>query len=195
MKIRSDYVSNSSSSSFIVISTSKENYEDSSIKMEFGEFCDSEYSTYEFPNKRHKHQFGWEFENTSDFGGKLNFIGIQLLNLFIMSTSQQKQTYYRGNAKEDFSRYYSMVKKVCLEHFGMRVRLDASSIKVAIDKVEDSEEFYPLFYIAYDMYIDHQSCVTENQCMEMFNSEDDLYNFLANSESHVSGGNDNTPDL
>ena len=52
MKIRSDYVSNSSSSSFIVISTSKENYEDSSIKMEFGEFCDNEYSTYEFPNKR-----------------------------------------------------------------------------------------------------------------------------------------------
>ena len=60
---------------------------------------------------------------------------------------------------------------------------------------QDSEEFYPWFYIDYDMYIDHQSCVTENQCMEMFNSEDDLYNFLANSESHVSGGNDNTPDL
>ena len=42
-----------------------------------------------------------------------------------------------------------------------------------------------------DYYIDHQSSAREGCCMEMFDSEDALWDFLRFEESHVRGGNDN----
>ena len=81
MKIRSDYVSNSSSSSFIVIVNNGVDMTQA-LSARFMRH-ENEWDAYAIPNKSAKHEFGWEWEDTSSFEGKLNFIGIQLLYLFI----------------------------------------------------------------------------------------------------------------
>jgi len=40
-------------------------------------------------------------------------------------------------------------------------------------------------------YIDHQSSATEGMNTEIFDSEDQLKNFLFSSNSYIQGGNDN----
>ena len=69
-----------------------------------------------------------------------------------------------------------MLKDVCAEKF---------NLKIALKTEFDEDEKY-----AY--YIDHQSSVIEGQNMDMFQSKDTLYRFLADSEnSYIQGGNDN----
>ena len=58
MKIRTDYVSNSSSSSFIVIA--KEGTDDTNMIM--SKHSD-DWMAYQIPNEDGHHEFGWEFRN------------------------------------------------------------------------------------------------------------------------------------
>ena len=154
MKVRTDYVSNSSSSSFIVIvSNGKDETYD--IQRDFLSYSE-DWTFYEIPNSNGKHQFGWEWEDTHSFEGKLNFIGIQLLELFMMKVEGKKPEYSIPYTGDDFDRLYDMVQKVCREKFNVNIRLRDDLI-----------------------------------CMEMFESEDALWNFLRFEESHVRGGNDN----
>lgn len=189
MKERTDYVSNSSSSSFIVISNAKETNEEDVIKREFSKYTE-EYSEYLFPNKKYKFTFGWEFENSCLFGEKLNFIGLQLLYILCMKINGTKSQYCEVNPQTDFDKYYAMVRKVCLERFGIKVKLDTSNLSVNLWE-GTSDKFVHSVNMGYEMYIDHQSSVEEGSCMDMFESEDAMYDFLSNSNSYVEGGNDN----
>ena len=56
---------------------------------------------------------------------------------------------------------------------------------------DDEKGYYGYSLLNDDYYIDHQSSACEGECMEMFESEDALWNFLRFEESHVRGGNDN----
>lgn len=56
---------------------------------------------------------------------------------------------------------------------------------------EDRGGYYGFTTLATGYYIDHQSASIEGECMEMFESEDALYNFLRFDESYIRGGNDN----
>lgn len=187
MKLRSDYVSNSSSSSFIIIVDSGADLTDR-IKEDFARYSDS-WNAYEIPSQSYKHQFGWEWENTTSIGGKLNFIGIQLLNLLSMKICPNR--YYRGDASKEFDRCYDMLKKVCQERFGFNISLREDLINVGTYHGDDGYEVSA--FLDHEYYIDHQSCVTENQNMDMFESEDKLYNFLRYEGSQIEGGNDNEP--
>ena len=188
MKIRSDYVSNSSSSSFIVIVNNGVDMTQA-ISVGFIRY-QNEWDAYAIPNKSAKHAFGWEWEDTSSFEGKLNFIGIQLLYLFIEKITNKKSPWKKEYTGKDFDRLYDMLKKVCLEKFHFHVKLDEDVIKTRVFH-NDEKGYYAFYDLENNFYIDHQSSAEEGECMEMFQSEDALYDFLRFEESYIRGGNDN----
>lgn len=189
MKVRNDYVSNSSSSSFIIIANSGTDRTDD-IKSDFLSYSD-DWTSYPIPNINGKHEFGWEWEDTHSFEGKLNFVGIQLLYLFLEKISNRECEYKRPYTGKDFDRLYDMLRTVCKERFGFNVRLNPDIINTEIWFSEDRGGYYGFTTLADDFYIDHQSASTEGSCMEMFESEDALYDFLRFDESYIRGGNDN----
>jgi hypothetical protein len=190
MKIRTDYVSNSSSSSFIIIVNSGTDRTEE-IKSDFLSYKE-DWASYPIPNTNGKHEFGWEWEDTSSFEGKLNFVGIQLLYLFMEKISNKEREYWsRPYTGKDFDRLYDMLQKVCKERFGFNVRLNPDVINTDIGFSEDRGGYYGFTTLADGYYIDHQSASSEGSCMEMFESEDALYDFLRFDESYIRGGNDN----
>lgn len=190
MKTRSDFVSNSSSSSFIIIA--KDGTDRTlDIKSDFLPYSE-DWTTYPIPNTNGKHEFGWEWEDTNSFEGKLNFIGIQLLYLFLEKISNRKREYKRLYTGKDFDRLYNMLQKVCKEKFGFNVKLNPDVINTDIGFSEDKGGYYGFTTLASGFYIDHQSASSEGECMEMFESEDALYDFLRFDESYIRGGNDNS---
>ena len=190
MKIRTDYVSNSSSSSFIIIVNSGTDRTEE-IKSDFLSYKE-DWASYPIPNTNGKHEFGWEWEDTSSFEGKLNFVGIQLLYLFMEKISKKEREYWsRPYTGKDFDRLYDMLQKVCKERFGFNVRLNPDVINTDIGFSKDRGGYYGFTTLADGYYIDHQSASSEGSCMEMFESEDALYDFLRFDESYIRGGNDN----
>ena len=188
MKLRSDYVSNSSSSSFIIIADNGED-KTQDIIHDFSSYSE-DWTCYEVPCKNGKHEFGWEWEDTCSFEGKLNFVAIQLLYLFLEKIENRDREYKREFTGKDFDRLYDMLKKVCKEQFNFNVKLNADAIKTHIWH-DDEKGYYGYSLLNDDYYIDHQSASSEGECMEMFESEDALYNFLRFQESYIRGGNDN----
>ena len=181
---RNDFISNSSSSCFIVVSEKVmeqdlKDLKNCVLKDFLGQYSKEkplmlpivDYGTC---------GFGWEFITYNDFWSKMNFCAIQLHDLKKYCTGdinempKYQQEFYK---KYTWDKCYPMFKKVCLEKFNLHV-----------DIKEEYEEENKYYY-----YIDHQSSVTEGSNMSMFDSEDILYRFLASSQSYVEGGNDNEP--
>ncbi len=167
MKIRSGFVSNSSSSSFIVISSNGDSSVLEEIRAKHGncdEFVlDGSYGTYEF---------GWEWNTYSDFWSKLNFAYIQAKYCATGSGSV--------SPSETHPEWMEMLERV------LKRSLNVKNIvwKIIVDQ-----------YNQYDQdvrgYIDHQSASHEGRNVDMFESEDALENFLFNKTSYIEGGNDN----
>ena len=164
MKFRTDFVSNSSSSSFIVISNSG---------IQQHEFAKQDVS---IPSDSFGGctQFWWQFKQYHDFWSKLNWCAICINDMKAIEkreSSQEKMKRTVGNPWFDSKAMTAMLKKVCKEKFGLKVKV------VATD---------------YHSSIDHSSTIRERpENGRMFQTEQMLLDFLGNSSSYIDNGNDN----
>lgn len=195
MKTRIDFVSNSSSSSFIVIA-------------DYGKLCSIENfkllnkksMNYPIPNKDYGcKEFGWQDEAYNTLEDKLNWCGIILLELYAACRSTELKAGFLGkkaskidskyeDLKDKYAKWKAMLEKVCQEKLGIGIYVNSDWIHLYGGEEPSECAYVGLFRC----YIDHQSNIFEKPANgRMFESEDALYNFLAYEESYIQCGNDN----
>lgn len=150
MKNRNGFVSNSSSSSFIVISPENKNY-----NLELSD--DGIFHGGLLGNT----EFGWENIRYSSIYDKINF------------------AYIQTNYGDDDAKLY-MLETVLKENI--------NGLKNIVWHI--SENYNATSGQVWG-YIDHQSSYSEGVNLEMFNSTDELRDFIFGKNSYIQGGNDN----
>lgn len=169
MKIRLDFVTNSSSSSFIAIN--HESYNNNYSLIESEEDKDN-FVLFESGNK----EFGWEQREYKDMESKVNYILIQIADLDYYSNKNNTGYFSRKISKELVQSYKSNIESILYENLGI-TKINWDKLKQLID---DSS----------DIYIDHQSSFYENPYLEEFIMTR-LEDFLFNDKSVIITGNDN----
>lgn len=164
MKIRHGFVSNSSSSSFVVIGKGD-------LEME-GRHKGEVWDSSDFGET----EFGWQNERYDDVHSKVNFAVIQ--------------AQYLDETEPDLSEeWLNMIREVIMEHTGATgvVFFD----RVVEEYEHDGETHQYIDFKDDDVYIDHQSASYEDQNCSMFQDKDTLKRFLFSRHSYIQCGNDN----
>lgn len=183
MKIRTGFVSNSSSSSFIVIGSYPTNKDYDYAKETILEATGCAiWDELTLPNRDlGETEYGWQTTVYDGFGDRLNFCAIQIISLrkdlkYIdedksegKDTSYWESRIYKEKTPDELE---EMLKKVIKEHTGYDI------------VIVDGEGFNY-------SYIDHQSCATEGMNMEMFEDESKLESFIFGHGSCINNDNDN----
>jgi hypothetical protein len=170
LKKRIGFVSNSSSSSFIVIDERENPSIEKLTHFNIEKIGNTIYIPQTFGGNR---GFGWENIEYADFADKLNWAALC--------------AYYLEEAYKDFSGQ-DMLEKVLKEDF----KVDNVVNNLTNDYKYNDRTGHPSIEDKVWGYIDHQSTPCENrENSEMFNSEHLLRCFLYNPESKIVGGNDN----
>ena len=170
MKDRNDFVSNSSSSSFIVIT-------DSGAFDAPRSFCGEKVT---LPNAEFgQTEFGWQTERYGDFWSKLNWCAIVISDKRGMEEGDGPEDELSERVLEPWYRADEMernLKEVCAE-----LGYDVSVRRKGEDECE------------WDYgYIDHQSAIFEDpDNARMFKTKKALRDFLTNSGSYIDNSNDN----
>lgn len=180
MKIRNGFVSNSSSSSFVVYRKG-----DAKDTREIPAECITERSrpfgqgTYKvlcLPSKEYGDtEFGWDNKRYHGLMSRLNWCAIQMMyarnmdGAFVLDNGEKV---YARRFKENF-------RNVVEKCFGVTVEYDYNSI--------EDDGFEGDF-----AYIDHQSSICEDRSVaEFFADPEAIEAFLTGAHSYIQGGNDN----
>jgi len=165
--LRNDFVSNSSSASFIVVSKEPEGFKDIMQNR-------APTGVVSLPDPEiGRSQFGRCAEQFTSIGAKLNFAAIQLCDLNRISLLPEKElnSWYAKTVQkyiDKYEEYEKMFVNVC-KRLGFDVVLNYS--------YNDNND--------YSCWIDHSSSVCEGENMCIFNDEETLYNFLKNCYSYI----------
>ena len=159
MKVRSGFVSNSSSSSFIVIGAMTSGEPVLSVRKVYGNV-----ETLAITHDLGCHEFGWENEEYSHFWDRVMFS-------FIQAEYMQKE----------HPKWMKMLNRVLKDKLKVKRIIWGITTKWGDEKPKETKS----------AYIDHQSASTEGMNTEMFESEENLVNFLFSPGSSITTGNDN----
>lgn len=163
MKIRNGFVSNSSSSSFIVIGNNISYGLIEDIKIILANEYNNTTTCLSIGNIGTT-EFGWDNIRYNTFWDRLNFTTIQIMYL---------------NDDYENTQEYKMLEKILKQY----LNVDTIVNKLSLDYDCRRSEFYS--------YIDHKSCITEEQNDEMLENEDSLTKFLFSDVSYIQSGSNN----
>ena len=197
MKIRKGFVSNSSSSSFIVPDMKvPEDFDYSSLKSYFNldeSTCDYEGNlrrvySITLPIIEGNRYFGWEDTRYTDFVNKLNYIFLQLQSMHQDIRLKNKLEYTLEKA----------LKSICEKAYNLKkLKYGEFTAKVDYNHLLSSTSVFESIYKYGDIYhIDHQSTWGEHEpaIVKYFAQNEpnaDLMEKYLVGESYIQGGDDN----
>lgn len=179
MKIRSGFVSNSSSSSFIVIPPiyhKSTNYEQTKCELEWKDQVGSRDTFIVDNNSFGYYEFGWDYQVYNTFPSKLCFAYLQAREAKYEQDSDGEYK-YKENPK-----WMKMLEEVLCEV------LDVKKIQWEIKRIEDHDHSSNIYDYS---YIDHQSSSHEGKNTEIFESKLVLRRFLFDPNARIITDNDN----
>ena len=174
MKIRNDFVTNSSSSSYIV-SFDKNTISDELVKegiKKVREYIDNlNMDTYEV-GRIDETEFGWHWEIYTSFFSKLNYLCMQI----IINSGVEDRDWGPEDLSNKVKKIKELLEEILQEELGLKLNYEYATAAVQ----------------EWEMTIDHQSSFCENGVDPVFLDKESLKRFLFSPYMYIVQGNDNS---
>lgn len=174
MKIRNDFVTNSSSSSYIV-SFDKNIVPDSFIEegiKKVREYIDNlNMDIYEV-GRTDETEFGWRWEIYKSFFSKVNYLCMQI----IINSGSKDRDWGPEDLDSKVERVKELLEEILQEELGLKLNYEYATAAIQ----------------EWEMTIDHQSSFCENDVDPVFLNKESLKRFLFSPYMYIVQGNDNS---